>query len=889
MGTFYGTNDDDTIDGNTLPENTNRIDPKRGNDSLTNLQSVSVISGPGNDSIVGVDVRYMLWYAKENPTVNLAEGFALDGFGFRDSLVGVTTVQLPNDLANPIDSTVIGSENDETVFVFSGNNVIDLGGGDDLVIFYNSISSDYIFEKNNNSVIVTNIKTNTRTELIGTEFIEFRPEQRIIDTAYLDSVISGNFIKVIYSFVDSTTHSGFRNLYGYTAPGPVQWANTASIIFDINNDGVNDFISPMWKGYQTGIDNRTPFIALTSNNGSLEYNSIINSTMPITSAARRAETIIIGPSEELAFVTVNTDLRNESVRFSTESAIPSELKLLFSDQSLLDQSILLPRLPNSTQEYPYAVQAHALATGDINGDGLEDILVGHYSYNPAFNKTSQDGSGYALLQETDGKFSIHIQPIFKKITLTGEWAPDVVLQDLHLADINNDGFDDLIAGWGHGATSSYIFLNDAGLFSESNIIALPDSIYGNGRSNHLKTLSADFDHDGDIDLAIQRSPFDPYNQGNYIQILSNNGKGIFTDVTTNIFGNSLIDAYSDSYVEHWQLIDINNDGHIDISGSRPKTSEPLVYLNDGKGVFEILEIPTDWIGYGASLETVAYGDYNDNGIIELIKFSHKKNLSQLDSTNSFLLFEFNKPIGTGPDHATSSSLGVPGFNERYYLNTHNSAKEALTSGTYSSGLQHYLAEGKKSGLSAFAPFTKITGEVGVDTVTFNGEFASYSVDTSNKIWTVTEDFTLHTYSVESIERIAFSNKIIAYDIDGNAGNTVKLLGLLLGKDQATNKTYVGAGLKLLDDGMTYEQLMGAALDVVLGTNASSLSVVELIWNNLIGPPTPADNISQYSALIDNGAYTSAGLAIAAANHDLNATNIDLVGLAQTGVEYILYG
>jgi len=54
--------------------------------------------------------------------------------------------------------------------------------------------------------------------------------------------------------------------------------------------------------------------------------------------------------------------------------------------------------------------------------------------------------------------------------------------------------------------------------------------------------------------------------------------------------------------------------------------------------------------------------------------------------------------------------------------------------------------------------------------------------------------------------------------------------------------------------MTYEQLMCAALDVLLGTNASSLLVVELIWNNLIGPPIPADNISQYSALIDNGTY-----------------------------------
>jgi hypothetical protein len=87
--------------------------------------------------------------------------------------------------------------------------------------------------------------------------------------------------------------------------------------------------------------------------------------------------------------------------------------------------------------------------------------------------------------------------------------------------------------------------------------------------------------------------------------------------------------------------------------------------------------------------------------------------------------------------------------------------------------------------------------------------------------------------------------------------------------------------------MPYEQLMQAALDVVLGANASSLSVVEMIWENLIGPPIPADNISQYSALIDNGTYTAAELAIVAANHSLNTTAIDLVGLASTGVEYII--
>jgi hypothetical protein len=183
--------------------------------------------------------------------------------------------------------------------------------------------------------------------------------------------------------------------------------------------------------------------------------------------------------------------------------------------------------------------------------------------------------------------------------------------------------------------------------------------------------------------------------------------------------------------------------------------------------------------------------------------------------------------------------------------------------------------------------TDVDGGLGIDTALYSGNKDNYQIVINDGLVSVTDSD--GNDSFRNIERIGFSDLNVALDLDDHAGQTVKLLGLLLGKDQATNKTYVGAGLKLLDDGMTYEQLMSAALDVVLGANASSLSVVELIWNNLIGPPTPADNISQYAALIDNGTYTSAGLAIVAADHSLNTTAIDLVGLAQTGVEYILYG
>ena len=43
-------------------------------------------------------------------------------------------------------------------------------------------------------------------------------------------------------------------------------------------------------------------------------------------------------------------------------------------------------------------------------------------------------------------------------------------------------------------------------------------------------------------------------------------------------------------------------------------------------------------------------------------------------------------------------------------------KEAVDAGTYATGLEHYLAEGKDAGLKSFAPFTKVHGYSGNDTI-----------------------------------------------------------------------------------------------------------------------------------------------------------------------------
>jgi len=70
---------------------------------------------------------------------------------------------------------------------------------------------------------------------------------------------------------------------------------------------------------------------------------------------------------------------------------------------------------------------------------------------------------------------------------------------------------------------------------------------------------------------------------------------------------------------------------------------------------------------------------------------------------------------------------------------------------------------------------------------------------------------------------------------------------------------------------------------------SNSEVVSFFYNNLLGQaPSDADLIL-LTDLLDNGTYTQNSLGIAVADNEINSTNIGLIGLAVTGVEYLLPG
>jgi len=127
---------------------------------------------------------------------------------------------------------------------------------------------------------------------------------------------------------------------------------------------------------------------------------------------------------------------------------------------------------------------------------------------------------------------------------------------------------------------------------------------------------------------------------------------------------------------------------------------------------------------------------------------------------------------------------------------------------------------------------------------------------------------------------------MAFDLDGAAGSAVQMLGAVLGKETLSNKGLVGIAISIYDQGMTDTQIARLALNAVLGENPSNKAVVELLYKNLVGVQPDPLSEALYVGMINNRTYTQESITVMAVNLDLNKSNVNIVGLSQTGVEYV---
>ena len=183
----------------------------------------------------------------------------------------------------------------------------------------------------------------------------------------------------------------------------------------------------------------------------------------------------------------------------------------------------------------------------------------------------------------------------------------------------------------------------------------------------------------------------------------------------------------------------------------------------------------------------------------------------------------------------------------------------------------------------------LDGGAGLDLAVFSGEKSDYSISADkNLVITVARDSFWESGKDElnGVERLEFSDVNLAFDIDGNAGIAAKVLGAFLGAAGLRRTDLAGQWLNLLDDGMAYDDLLQTAIDTIFGADPSGARMVGHFFTALTGEEAPDDVISEWGGKVDNGELSPVELSRLVAEIDLNLANIDYVGLASTGVEYL---
>ena len=181
----------------------------------------------------------------------------------------------------------------------------------------------------------------------------------------------------------------------------------------------------------------------------------------------------------------------------------------------------------------------------------------------------------------------------------------------------------------------------------------------------------------------------------------------------------------------------------------------------------------------------------------------------------------------------------------------------------------------------------IIGGSGLDMAVFARARSNYAVSKTSTNLVVTATAGAEGRDeLQTVERLQFADRRVAFDLDGAAGLTARLIGAVFGATEVRNLNYVGIGLQYLDGGMRDVDLARLAIDARLGAAASNLEVVNLLYTNVVGSAPSADVARGYTDLLANGTHTKGSLTLLAAMTDLEALRIDLVGLAASGLDYV---
>ncbi|MBI1835558.1 MAG: VCBS repeat-containing protein [Burkholderiales bacterium] len=576
---YNGTDNDDVIDQAVLKiAEWEQIYGKKGNDKITFGNAIA-IGGEGNDTLTGTSIYSTVayWDSYKGVNINLTTGIAQDGFGTTDQIINIHWVQ-----GSGYDDIITGSTGNDFLVGGAGNNTFTGGGGSDQVIYY--------FEKSTAVNISYDAATDTFTvkknfsngdkgtdTLTGIDSISFSgtgSDNTLITKK--NFVATGGFLRSMntskISYANNVNPSQFK-------------------IGDFNGDGHSDYALVTQIGY--GEEPSPTVIYRGDGKGNFSDASAALLATSSLGVAGGGRTIVSD---------FNRDGMSDifQVNFGVDAPpYPGGLNRLYlsstATQKLTDVSATVSQV---------LAQHHAASAGDLNGDGVPDLLVNSLSNGNLLY--INDGSGQLNARQDLLPSSL------KNLTNTSSG----------MVDINNDGVLDLVLGrWEAQSStpSSLILVNDGkGDFSRAQPINLPASVVPLEIILDAKEIDINGDGLADLMLSITHgggsatSHDEAYYNTAYIQLLVNQGNGQFKDETALRLPADLANQQKKGWYMSLTAVDFNHDGHTDILATAANNdSTSIVLMNQGDGHFK-----ETWSSekYGLSIAS----DVNEDGMMDIL-------------------------------------------------------------------------------------------------------------------------------------------------------------------------------------------------------------------------------------------------------------------------------
>ncbi|MEP7317112.1 MAG: VCBS repeat-containing protein [Panacibacter sp.] len=351
-----------------------------------------------------------------------------------------------------------------------------------------------------------------------------------------------------------------------------------------------------YRGYLSSVDSRAQFgLGKTTT-----VDSIIikwpNGKMQVLQNVQADQLLKVSIADAKATYTFSKDVLAKNTLF-TDITDSLNIRYINQERDFVDFNIQ-KLLPHKFTEF-----GPAIAAGDIDNNGLDDIICGG----------SVNYSAQIFLQQNDGRF------MQKSLTAdTGTNTKPSQDLGLLLFDADADGYLDLyIASGGYITnhnTAPYqdrFYLNNGKGGFTRDTTALPSNL-----TSKFCVRACDYDKDGDADLFVS-GRVDPWNYPKPVSsfIFRNDtkeGKVHFTDVT----GSVAKDLINIGMVCDAVFTDFDNDGWTDLVLAGEWM--PVTFLKNNKGFFKNMS-PTSGINNQIGWwNTIAPGDFDNDGDVDYI-------------------------------------------------------------------------------------------------------------------------------------------------------------------------------------------------------------------------------------------------------------------------------